>query len=69
MSETNGHDQCRQRLYDIAAERGLDVVVSTAPPLVAGPYEAEGLRCPHGTTYWTQPTGEQIAQWVRDGVR
>ncbi len=63
------HSACRGKLQAAADNFGVDVVISTAPPLVDGPYRAEGLTCPHGTTYYTQPTGEQIAQWARDGVR
>lgn len=57
-------DLLRQRLaaYDV------DVSVSTAPPLVRGPYPTECYTCPHGTQYWVEPTGEQIAQWHRDNA-
>jgi hypothetical protein len=44
------------------------VTITTLPPLVTGPYTTDGLTCPHGITYWMEPTGEQIAQWVRDRV-
>jgi hypothetical protein len=44
------------------------VNVSTAPPIVHGPYPVGEFTCPHGTTYYIHPTGEQIAQWARDGV-
>jgi len=39
-----------------------DITVSTAPPLVANPF-TEGYTCPHGTSYWIEPTGDQIARW------
>ncbi len=62
------HAECREYVRQTMAELGCEVTVSTAPPLVEGPYENEGFKCPHGTTYWVQPTGEQIMQWARDGV-
>jgi hypothetical protein len=48
---------------------GADVTVSTRPPLVAGPYTTDPFTCPHGVSYWMEPTGEQIARWARDGIR
>lgn len=48
---------------------GLDYTVTNLPPLVAGPYTSSGMTCPHGITYWCEPTGEQIAKWAREGVR
>jgi hypothetical protein len=62
------HAGCREQLREQAATLGLDVTVSTAPPLVVGPYPPGGFRCPHGITYWIEPSGEQIAQWHRDGT-
>jgi hypothetical protein len=51
------------------AAMGVEITVSTVPPLVAGPYTTDGFTCPHGVTFWIEPTGEQIAAWARDGVR
>lgn len=62
------HVECRDVIRGGLAEQGVDAVVSTATPIVSGPYEAHGYTCPHGTTYWVQPTGEQIAAWNRDGT-
>jgi hypothetical protein len=62
-------DACWREIKDRMAAMGVEVTVSTRPPLVAGPYTAEGMTCPHGVAYWWEPTGEQIAQWARDGVR
>lgn len=61
-------DECWREIKDRMAAMGVEVTVSTRPPLVAGPYTVEGLTCPHGVDYWWEPTGEQIAEWVRDGV-
>lgn len=63
------HSECRPYLMRLAAEIGTDVVVSLVPPIVAGPYRTEALTCPHGTTFYLEPTGEQIAEWARDGVK
>lgn len=58
----------RERWAQVCGDQPTEVTISTQPPLVIGPYTKDGLRCPHGITYWLEPTGEQIAQWVRDGV-
>jgi len=50
-------------------EGTLDVTISTAPPLIAGPYTTAPFTCPHGVSYWLEPTGEQIARWAEDGTR
>lgn len=60
--------ECEAMLRRLSARIGTDVVISTAPPIVAGPYPTEALTCPHGTTFYLEPTGEQIAAWARDGV-
>jgi len=62
------HTRCPQTLIDGMRAQGVEITVSTVPPLVAGPYTTDPYVCPHGTTYWIEPTGEQIAAWVRDGV-
>jgi len=59
---------CAAFLKAQAAENGLDVHVSTQPPIVAGPYTTEPMVCPHGTAYWIEPTGEWIAWAVANGV-
>ncbi|RPE27335.1 hypothetical protein [Kitasatospora cineracea] len=61
--------ECESTLRQRFAAAGVEVTVSTQPPLVDGPYTVDGMTCPHGIAYWWEPTGEQIAQWVRDGVR
>lgn len=67
MAETKiDHSTCAQSLRDEMA--GVEITISTSKPLVVGPYTTDGFTCPHGTTYWIEPTGEQIAAWVRDGV-
>ncbi|MGA5819707.1 hypothetical protein ACPC54_17835 [Kitasatospora sp. NPDC094028] len=58
----------RERWAKVCGDQPTEITVSTEPPLVAGPYTNDGLRCPHGITYWIEPTGEQIARWARDGV-
>ncbi|MFJ6215117.1 hypothetical protein ACIQGZ_17535 [Streptomyces sp. NPDC092296] len=63
------HAGCPAKLRGRAAAMGAEITVSEQPPIVAGPYTTDPFVCPHGVTYWVEPTGEQIAQWVRDGVR
>jgi hypothetical protein len=46
----------------------LEVTISTEAPVFAGPYTTDGFTCPHGVTYWIEPTGEQVAQWRAEGV-
>jgi hypothetical protein len=67
-AEPISHAECREFVRRKMAELGCEITVSTAPPLVEGEFENAGFRCPHGTTFWMQPTGEQIAAWARDGV-
>lgn len=61
-------DECWRELRDRMAEMGVEITVSTQTPLVAGVYTTDGFTCPHGITYWIEPTGEQIAAWVQGGV-
>jgi hypothetical protein len=61
---TADHD-CPDRLRREMAP--IKITVSTAPPLVRGPYTTDGFRCPHGVNYWIEPTGEQIAEWAQGG--
>lgn len=68
------HAGCAQELLDVwrqaCANIGggyTEITVSTAPPLVPNPY-IHSLTCPHGITFWMEPTGEQIAEWRRNGV-
>lgn len=63
------HGTCRETLREQAAMQGLDAEISVIPLLpLDGPYPPVPFRCPHKVTYWVQPTGEQIAQWVKDGT-
>lgn len=72
--EAFGHDieACRQVLIDGALanpEGPVEVIASTEPPLFDSGYEAAAFTCPHGTTFYLEPTREQILAWQRDGVR
>lgn len=67
VTSTFAHE-CENNLRQELAATGVEATISTAPPIVAGPYTHDGFRCPHGITYWLEPTGEQIARWARDGV-
>lgn len=64
-----GRSECAEFLRERMAAGtdtwpGCEVTVSTARPLVVGPYGVNGFICPHGTEYFMEPTGEQIADWV-----
>ncbi len=66
--DSPAHPDCADFIRRTTADIGTEVHVSTVPPIVVGPYETGAFTCPHGTTYYIEPTGEQIAAWVRDGV-
>jgi hypothetical protein len=63
------HSECPNVLLQGMVDLECEVTVSPFPPLVRGPYTTEGFTCPHGTTFWVEPTGDQIAAWARDGVQ
>ena len=63
------HRDCADFLRAEMRQIGPEIVVSEQPPLVAGPYTTDPFPCPHGVNFWIEPTGEQIAQWAKDGVR
>jgi len=65
----SNHDDCPEYLRRMALVAGTAVTVSTEPPIVTGPYTTDPFVCPHDVKYWVEPTGEQIAQWAKDGVR
>jgi hypothetical protein len=63
------HADCPQAIAQEFAAKGGEVTVSTARPLVAGPHSGDGFVCPHGTVYWVEPTGKQIARWAAEVPR
>lgn len=60
------HDDCVPMMLISARYRGLDVIITAVPPLVKGPFTLPPMTCPHGVQHWSEPTGEQIAKWVRE---
>jgi hypothetical protein len=62
------HADCPEYLTSTAFSLGTEVTASPYPPIVHGPYTAPPLICPHGVKFWVEPTGEQIAQWAKDGT-
>ncbi|MGW9196083.1 hypothetical protein [Micromonospora chersina] len=68
MSKSEPHWRCADVVRQEMAKLGAEVTVSTARPLVMNPY-VEAIQCPHGTTFYYEPTSDQIAAWARDGVR
>jgi hypothetical protein len=68
-TEKDDHSTCADVLREVMASMGVDIVASTAPPIVSTPYVTDPFSCPHGVLFWIEPTSEQIAQWVRDAAR
>jgi hypothetical protein len=66
----SGHDDqaCGRVLVDGMADLGIGITASTAHPLIRTAYTVAPFTCPHGVRYWIEPTGEQVAEWRRDGV-
>lgn len=64
----NDHATCAETFRNAALQLGSKCTVSTLPPLVPGPYTTAPFICLHGTAFWIEPTGEQIAEWVKGGV-
>ncbi len=62
------HAGCAAWMKEQFAHDGVEITVSTEPPLVKTPYDQTPFVCPHGTTFYHAPTSEQIAEWARDGV-
>lgn len=63
------HAECAAWMKAGFSRLGADVIVTTAPPLIATGYDQDPFVCPHGVTFWHAPTSEQIAEWARDGVK
>lgn len=60
--------ECGEMVRRDLRKAGLDAHVTHIAPLIASPYEDLNMTCPHGVTWHTAPTSEQIAEFVRDGV-
>ena len=56
---------CRALLLAHYREKGIDAHVTTISPIIATEYDPLAIRCPHGVTWYAQPTGEQITEWTR----
>lgn len=61
------HEDCRRLLKEACAAGGTEITVSTMGPIFANPYSTPAA-CPHGTTFWIEPTAEQLMDWRRRGV-
>lgn len=68
MIQPTNHADCPRLLRAESAALGVEITVSTEPPLVAGPYTVPAFTCPHGSPYWIEPTGEQIVTWAEEGT-
>lgn len=68
-----GRSECAEFLRSTmaagtSAQAGCEITVSTARPIIVGPYGVNGYTCPHGVEYWIEPTSEQIAKWAEAGT-
>lgn len=61
-------DGCKDVCLNWFRERGMDVTVTTAPPLIETGYEALDMYCPHGVLWYAEPTSEQRRDWFRAGT-
>ena len=68
-NEKRDHSTCADVLREVMASRGVEITVSTEPPLVRNPYVTDPYSCPHKVLFWIEPTSEQIARWVKDAAR
>lgn len=70
LGQSECAEQLRLVMTNAAAETGqtCEIVVSTLPPIVESPYGENCYECPHGVDYWIEPTGDQVAEWNREGV-
>lgn len=59
------HTDCAQHLRQVMAAGGVEVTVRAANPLIPTPW-TQGMTCPHGTTFWYEPTSDQRATWNRE---
>lgn len=60
------HRQCRQLVLDSCA---VDVNVSTLAPKFRDPhFPSIEATCPHGVTYYIEPTTDQRVAWAEAGV-
>ena len=62
------YSECAALVRGGLAEHGVDANVTSIPPIFESPYEQLGMRCPHGVLWYTEPTTQQQARWIEDGV-
>lgn len=60
---------CGREIVERLAAKGIEVNCSRLPPIVDPGYEDLAMSCPHGVRWYAEPTSEQRAQWIRDGIR
>lgn len=59
------HSECATAVKTVMRDHfHTDVTVSTAPPIVQGPFTGGTFLCPHDVLFYLEPTGEQIMCWV-----
>ena len=65
----SGPCTCAAYLKQVWAKKGIDVNVSTVPPIFESPYKSPAWECGHRKLLFTEPTSEQIAFWVENKVK
>ena len=68
-------DEClavlREKFEETCASLGVpvpDYVASHLAPVVKTGYVDLEMVCPHGVVWHMEPTSDQVAEWIRDGV-
>ncbi|WP_433233825.1 hypothetical protein [Actinomadura nitritigenes] len=62
------HGECADLLAEQMAAMGVEVTVSTEPPTARSPYTADPFTCPHGVSYWIEPTAAQLTRWAAEDL-
>jgi hypothetical protein len=60
--------RCIEAVRRLSVELGLDVIVHEQPPELIGPYAMLSPECPHGNSFWCEPTDGQRTAWIAEGV-
>ena len=62
-----GCELCRIEIKELFAQRGAEITVSTAPPIVASVAGTAFTYCEHGTVFYLEPTSEELMRWRSHG--
>lgn len=59
-------DNCADYFFELAERDGIEISISTEPPVTPNPFNTGAFVCQHGISYWIEPTEAQIARWLRE---